>query len=305
MTAPRPPFPQYLDSSMLSAFKACPHKFWREYIQHWKSKEPSVHLHAGASFASGVEAARRAFWDEQLPREDAVAAGLEALLVHYGSFECPPDSAKSAERTAGAYEFYMDQYPLGEDGAAPIKLATGKYGIELSFAEPLPEVANPETGDPILFVGRLDQASKFADGVFIQDEKTTSSLGATWSKQWDLRSQFSGYAWGLQKSSGIKANGILVRGVSILKTKYDTQQAITYRADWQVDEWLDSTLYWVKQIMQSWEADKWVKVLDHACTDYGGCQFRQVCLSAEPQGWLDTYFERRVWNPLERTETKL
>ena len=299
-----PNFPEYVDSTILAAYKSCPHKFMTEFLQHWKPKEPSVHLHAGASFAAGLEAARHAFWDREEPREEAEAIGLQALLIHYGDFECPPDSAKSAERTAGAFEFYMSHYPLGEDGATPVKLATGKYAIEFSFAEPL-GVLHPETGNPILYVGRLDQVSKFADGIFIQDEKTTTSLGQNWAKQWDLRSQFTGYHWGLDKAAGIRANGALVRGVSILKTKYETIPALTYRAPWQIEEWVHVTEDCVGDIVRRWKLGYYPKVLDHACTDYGGCMFRQVCLSPDPAPWLSQYFERREWNPLTREEKRL
>lgn len=299
-----PIFPSLWDSTMLSSAKSCWNKFFNEYIMHWKPKDLSVHLHAGASFASGLEAARAAFYVEGKSAADSEALGLGKLLTHYGDFECPADSAKSAARMAGAMEFYFDNYPLGADGANPITLASGKRGIEISFSEPLP-LAHPVTGDPLLYCGRLDMAAHYAQGLFVEDDKTTSQLGATWSKQWDLRSQFTGYCWGLWKCAGIKPNGVLVRGVSILKTKYDTQQAITYRSDAQIEEWYQVTLDTIQEALARWKSGYWRKTLDHACSEYGGCAFRQPCLSPNPQPWLETYFERRLWNPLTREETLL
>lgn len=321
-------FPDILDSTLLAAYKSCPRKFWLEYVQHWKAKEPSVHLHAGSAFAKGLEVARNCFYSgiaetpvrETLPDNSwrlvwkkeacapndaplAEALGMGGLLAYYGDFQCPEDSAKSATRMAGALEFYFDNYPLGQDGANPIIMANGRRGIEISFAEPL-ELLHPETGNPLLYCGRLDMAAEYAGGIFGEDDKTTSSLGASWSKQWDLRSQFTGYCWGLERV-GIHLNGFLVRGVSILKTKYDTQQAVTYRAPWQIDEWCEAMTATVRDMLRDWESKYWRKVLDHACTDFGGCGFRQVCLSQEPQNWLDTYFVRRAWNPLTREEITL
>lgn len=298
------PFPEWLDSTMLSDYKSCSHKFYQAFVANWKPKSVSVHLHAGASFASGLEAARTAFYVDGKPEADAEAIGLGALLAHYGDFQCPADSAKSAERMAGALEFYLDKYPLGADGAEPITLPGGRRGIEISFAEPLP-INHPVTGSPILYCGRLDMAAKFATGLFIEDDKTTSSLGATWSRQWDLRSQFTGYSWGLRTAAGVKVNGVLVRGVSILKTKYETLQAITYRHDWQVEEWLNATLSTVHDMIRDWESGYWRKALDSACNDYGGCGFRHSCLSQEPDNWFNTFFERRIWNPITRQEIKL
>lgn len=295
-----PQFPDVLDSSIMAAAKSCPQLLWKIYFEQWKSKERSVHLHAGGAFAHGVERARRAFFDEGLSADDAVADGMAALLTFYGDFECPPDSAKSAQRTAGALEYYFSQYPLEHGTDEPIILPSGKRGIEFNFVHPLP-INNPDTGNPLLYCGRMDAIINYAGGVFICDEKTTTSLGASWSKQWDLRAQFTGYAWGC-RTSGIKVDGVVVRGVSILKTKYETQAPISYRPEWQVDRWYAEMLEWVEDMLR-WYATKRFKYnLDHACADYGGCGFRNACLSQDETPWLETYFERRRWDPITRTE---
>lgn len=297
-------FPTILDSSILATAKACKRKFLMEYIEHWKPIGTSVHLHAGGAFAHGLEAARHAFYVEKKPAEEAHALGMGALLTGYGDFECPEDSAKSATRMAGALGFYLDHYPLGADGATPIVLPSGRHGIEFSFAEPLP-IAHPETGEPLIYCGRMDMLANFAEGLFVEDDKTTSSLGSTWSRQWSLRSQFTGYCWGAWKAANVKPQGVLVRGVSILKTKYETQQAITYRPDWMIDEWFSETCDLIEELIRDWKRSVFRKTSDSACTDYGGCAFRQVCESQNPQPWLDTYYERKQWNPLTREETKL
>ena len=299
----RPPFPQFFDSSMLSSFKTCETLFYNQYIHHWKPKDQSVHLHAGGAFAKGMEVARKAFYVDRHDEETSVALGLQALLTFYGDFDCPEDSAKSATRMAGAFEFYFANYPLTWDDCVPLELSNGKRAIEFSFAEPC-DVRHPVTGDPILIVGRLDAILGAFGARLITDEKTTSSLGPSWSRQWDLRGQFSGYAWGCQRA-GIKVDGALIRGVSILKTKYDTQQAITYRPEWLVNRWYDEACTWIMQAIISWKHRRWRHNFDHACAEFGGCQFRQACSSENPQPWLEAAFERRIWNPLLREEKKL
>ena len=92
-------FPHAVDSTMLATFRSCPQKFFRQYVQHWKPKAESVHLVAGGAFASGIEVARRAFYEQGMPAQDSETLGLQALIEHYGDFECPPESAKSFERT--------------------------------------------------------------------------------------------------------------------------------------------------------------------------------------------------------------
>lgn len=296
----RPMFPNTIDSTILGTFRGCPQKAFRQYIQHWKPLAQSVHLIAGGAFASGIEAARRAFYvDEQSP-EDAEGAGLEALIRHYGDFECPADSAKSLERMCGALEFYFERYPLGADGAEPITLAGGKKGIEFSFAEPL-DILHPVTGDPILYTGRSDMIAHRAGGVYIYDEKTTSSLGASWGKQWEMRSQFTGYAWAAKKQ-GIKTAGSIVRGVSILKTKYDTLEVPTYRTDYEIDRWYDQMIRDLKRMIVMWAEGYWDYNLEGACNDYGGCTFTKICKSSDPEAYLPMYFTKKVWDPLARQE---
>lgn len=286
---------------MMSTFRSCPQKFFRTYLEHWKPKAESVHLVAGGAFASGIEDARRAFYEQGQSQEDAQAAGLLALIKHYGDFECPPESAKSLERTCGALEFYFDNYPLGADAMMPIELPNGKKGIELSFAEPLPFL-HPVTGDPILFTGRSDMVANFAGGVYVVDEKTTTSLGASWGRQWEMRSQFTGYLWSCQQI-GIKAQGAIIRGVSILKTKYDTQQVITYRSQYEIVRWLTQTLRDLTRMKQMWEDGWYDYALDGACSEYGGCSMINICKSPDPESWLPMSFAKRVWDPLARKET--
>ena len=299
----RPYFPVAIDSTMIGTFRSCPQKLFRMYMEHWKPAEDSVHLHAGGAFAEGIEAARRAFYEQSRSSDDAIGIGLGALIARYGDFECPPESAKSLERTAGALEFYFENYPLGKDGAIPLQFPDGRTGVEFSFAQPLP-IDHPVTGDPILYTGRADLLAEAWGGVYVFDEKTTSSLGASWVRQWELRSQFTGYCWAAERF-GFEPSGVCVRGVSILKTKYETQQVLTYRSDYEVGRWLDQVCRDIRRMIACWEEGYWDWNLDHACTEYGGCALRDVCKSSDPEAWLKTYFVPRVWNPLLREEQTL
>lgn len=327
-------FPEIIDSSMIATFKACPQKFFLEYCNDWKSKVPSVHLHAGAAFAHALKVTRRAFYEgmveqkikllqnsetgltaeaeiwktEEIPSfksnaEDSIAVGLQALIAYYGDFECPADSPKSLERMCGAFEYYWDNYPPAWGEGEPILMPTGKRAIEFSFAEPL-DILHPETGNPILYCGRADAIFKRAGGIWICDEKTTQQMGASWSQQWDLRSQFTGYAWAA-KRAGIHVDGAIVRGIAIYKSKYETMEVPSYRPEWRLDRWEQNTKSWILNMIQCHKTGLWQYNEDHECASYGGCQFRQVCSSQEPQNWLDTYFERRRWNPVTHTEEKI
>ena len=299
----KPPFPEVIDSSLIAAARSCHQKVYLEFFEHWKSQDPSVHLHAGRSYADGLEAGRRAFYEQGKSAPDAVAIGITECLKAYGNFQCPEDSAKSASRTAGAVEYHFDRYPLGDDRSIPILLPNGKRAIEFNGVEPI-DISHPVTGQPLLYSWRMDMACT-RDGMNMgHDDKTTVQLGASWPKQWDLRSQFTAYCWGAAKA-GIPLRGFIIRGVSILKTKYDTLEAITYRQQWQIDQWYAQLLRDVRRLIAAWQEGYFDWNLDHACTEYGGCSFKQVCLSPSPETLLPQLYQRRRWDPVLRTETVL
>lgn len=299
----RPPFPSVIDATLRSTFVSCPQKFYLEHLLHYKPRTPNVHLHAGSAYAKGLEVVRRAYFESGLAPETAAAMGMKALIEAYGDFECPDDSAKSLTRMMGALEYYLDRYPLAEETAIPSQVSPDRKGIEFSFAEPLP-IQHPETGNPIIYCGRMDAIVDFAGGRYGLDDKTTSQLGATWPRQWDLRGQFSGYCWGSAKA-GVPIQGFLIRGVSVLKTKYETLQALTYRPPFIIERWYKQLLRDVSRMIQCWESGVWDYNYDDACTAYGGCLFRKACMSDNPDPWLEIDFTRRQWNPLLRTETAL
>jgi hypothetical protein len=300
------PFPSVIDNSILSDFKACPAKCKLTYFDEWKPRGQSVHLHAGASFARGLEIVRRGFYEEDLHEDDCRALGVKELLRFYGDFQPPTTGTganKTALRMAGALEFYFDRYPLNHQTAYPVIMPGGKRGIEFSFANPLP-LNNPDTGEPLIYCGRADGIFHHAGGIYIFDDKTTSRLGPTWAAQWKLRSQFSGYCWAARES-GLKVDGVVVRGVSILKDKYDTLEDISFRSDFLLAQWYQETLVWTQRLIDAYTTGTWLHNFDHACSDFGGCGFDEICDREDPLPWLERSHERRHWDPVTRTETKL
>lgn len=297
----RPPFPSAIDSTMLKTFRECPKKFEYEYLHHWKSRGSNIHLHAGKAFASALEEIRRSYFENKMTPEESLQRGAGALIKAYGTFEEPHDTAKTLPRMLGALEFYFQTWPLDTDPLRPHEWAPGKFGIEFSFASPLP-FDNPETNEPVIYTGRSDMLAEMDGALYIEDDKTTSQLGASWVNQWDMRSQFTGYSWAARNVAGIPVQGTFVRGISILKTKYDKAQVITYRKPWEVDRWLTQVLHDLDRMKQAWESGYFDWNLDEACNSYGGCLFRRVCTSPTPDLWLEADYERRVWDPLAREE---
>lgn len=289
------PFPHLIDNTIRSTFFSCPKHAFLEYFQHWKVVGGNINLHAGGAFAHGVDLTRKLFYDQGLPEEEAVKKGQMSMVEYWGDFEVPDDSPKSLPVMLLALDEYFKQYPMATDHIQPLMTA-GKSATEFSFSIPLP-IAHPETGDPILYGGRFDMLGLYNDQLFVVDEKTTKQLGATWPKQWTMRSQFTGYCWGAQQYDYPVA-GAIIRGLAIYKKSFGHAESIQFRQQWQIDQWYEQMLRDVKRMVTSWQEGYWDMSLGDACAAYGGCPFVSVCSSQNPERWLQSDFEQREWKPL-------
>lgn len=304
----RPLFPLVWNDSLRSAFISCPQAAYWEFFHHYKSRYPNVHLHAGKAWASALETSRMAFYGDKTSPLEAQALGLQTLIKEYGDFS-PPErgsgASKSLDRLIEAFSYYFTAFPLDTDPVQPHYGRDGKPMVEFSFALPIDDnLLHPETGEPILYAGRADMIATYAGSLSVYDDKTTSSLGATWANQWNRRSQFSAYAWAA-RCYGIQISQVVVRGIAILKTSINHAQAITVRTPHHVDEWHEQVVRDVKRAIQSWKEGYYDKALGEACSSFGGCMFQQPCMSKNPEPWLDGQFEKRIWDPVNRTETSV
>lgn len=280
---------------MMSAFRSCPQRFHNEFILGLSESTTSVHLHAGGALASALEFARKAFYSGQLSEELSVLRGLEKLWQFYGNFEPnSPRITKTWDRLSIAYLDYFETYPLSTDSLQPFMRSDGNPAVEFSFS--LPMTTRHPSGDPFIFCGRIDALGYFAGGFAICDEKTTTSIGFSWAEKWGLRSQFLGYCYAM-KQAGYDIQNILVRGIGILKTQIHQVQTIIPVKAFLVERWRAQFERDLQRMVKCFNDNIWDINLDDACNDYGGCAFRTLCESHEPEVWLDTY-KKRQWDPI-------
>lgn len=300
----KPDFPTAIDSTMRGAFVACPQKYFREYFQHWKPRGESVDLVAGKAFAAGIETARMAYFADKISSPDeCVGLGVQTLIKEWGDFEPPENHPKQLDRMIGALDEYFKQYGFATDHIQPY-FQNGKPAVEFSFALPIPNTQHPTTGAPILYTGRFDMLGLYNGSLFVVDEKTTKQLGSTWYKNWTMRSQLTGYCWAAQEY-GYPVTGAIIRGISILKTKYGHAESIQYRPQWFIDRWLGQLTRDIDRMIECWKNDYWDWNLDTSCTNYGGCLFMEACNSNKPEAVLEASFIKRIWDPLAREEVPL
>lgn len=314
--APSIIFPRVIDATMRSDWLKCPHAFFRRHVQGLSKPSVNVHLHFGGVVARGLEVARRTYYDTA-DTSDALHNACEAAIHAWGDFEPKDNPSRSeANKTLSSalatLQAYFREWPLDED---PIQIHThnGAPCIEFSGALPIPGSRHPDTGEPILYAGRFDLIGDYQHSQWGLDDKTTSidPNSDSWRNQWKLRSQFTGYTW-LSREYGMHLKGFIVRGMGVQKADIKLGWALAPRPPWMIDAWLAQLSYDVSRMCEQYHdlqynarlspPHAFPQSFDHACADFGGCSFLDLCSSEHPDNWLDSY-EARRWDPLTRTET--
>ncbi len=293
-------FPMWFDNTAREALSLCRRKGYYTHFRNIVPVEQSEHLVYGSAYAKGLEVARTLYYSGAEDEDGAVGAGLVALWKDFGTYTPPEKSIKTLSNLERAFVDYFRQHPMATDYIRPF-MADGNPAVEFTFAIPIPDVLHPETGDPILYVGRFDMLAEFKTGVWVMDDKTATQLGPTWTKQWDTSPQMTGYCWACREYD-FPVMGALIRGSSAQSTEVKIQEAVTYRLDWQIDEWLDLLVSDLKLAIDCWSTNHWPKVLNGACTMYGGCPYRSLCLSRDPENSIPGNYKHRVWDPLAEQE---
>lgn len=297
----KPDFPTVVDNSILSAYRTCERLGYYQYLQHFKPKTESVHLIAGGAFAAGLEAMRNSFFIRCESLEDATYHGFIALTKHYGWHDFSY-TKKGYYAVVLAYLYYLQEFNPETDNYKPF-FHQGQPTVEYSFVFPLP-ILHPQTGEPILYSGRADSIVKDRNGIiFLEDDKTTSQLGPSFANKWDMRAQFTGYVYAAQKYGHIPVRGILIRGICFYADgSIKHQELTTYRNQDEIDNWYETTIETTKRLVNSWTEEKSLMDLGDACEAYGGCGFKGVCKSRNPEQWLKVDFTRKIWDPVNRQE---
>lgn len=293
--------PQYVDSTMMSAFRGCHQKFFREYGEGLRPDETSIDLHAGSVFSATLERIYREVFINGADSEMALARGYATFTTEWGDFTPRnPKHPKTPDNMWSAVEQYIKTFPPKSDPVQPFFVGNTP-SFEFSFAIPLDFPGfprHPVSGDPFVYVGRFDMFGRMQGKPVVRDEKTAQQLPSNWAEKWDLRSQFLGYCWALQHN-GIPCDTVVVRGVIITTTMVRLVEAIKRYPQFLIDRWFDQLRRDLTTLVQCHNEGYWDYNLGDTCTSYSHCPFMPLCTSPQPDNWLSSYNVRR-WNPLNR-----
>ena len=309
-----PILPAYIDSTMMSAFRSCPRKFYNEFVLGLRPSGISVDLHAGGVFAHCLEVVRKEVFLNGRSLAEALLRANAEFEIRWGDFEIPEHKKtnKRPERVWAAVESYFTQYPPLTDHIQPY-YSEGKPTFEFTFAIPLEPIApkdrvflcrdtewpaHPVTGEPFLYTGRFDMLGQYLGRPVVEDDKTSGSGHyVNWTEKWDLRSQFIGYTWACQQL-GLEVEEVVVRGVGIQIRDIAHAEAIKPYSNHLRALWLEQLRRDLWRLVDCYNSGYFDYNLGESCTSFGNCIFIQPCQSPDPEPWLKTFDVRR-WDPTQ------
>ena len=295
-----------MDSTSMGVLKECPRKYKLSIIDGWQPRGRSLHLRFGILFHSGLERYDHHKFSGS-DHEESVDMVVDYLLQSTwdgrdendegGAPWDTGDTKKTRETLLRTVIWYLEEYK--DDPAKTVILENGKPAVELSFKFDLPFIAPND--EPYIYCGHMDRLVTYADDIMVMDRKTSgSTIGAYYFNQYSPDNQMSGYTLAGKVVYDMPVSGVIIDAAQIAVGFSAFARGFTMRSDGQLDEWLLNTGEWLRLARGFAERGNW-PMNEKSCGNYGGCSFRGVC-SKDPavrQLFLESDFEKRLWNPLE------
>lgn len=327
-----PKFQTAWDSTSIGVAKKCARKYQLSIIEGWQPKADSHHLRYGILYhragevydhaiASGQDheaALRTALWDlakgcqdevEVKVPEDQIAEVGDMVVLRKQwwnpSQHLSEDKAKSNTKTIPnlfrTVVWYLEQFGPN-DVAKTIILDNGKPAVEVSFRF---DAGFEVLGHPIMLSGHFDKLAEFHGEPYVFDKKTTAGTidgksSRQYFAQYSPNNQMTIYTIASRVALSVPAKGVIIDAAQIAQGFSRFERGFANRTNAQLEEWMDDFRSLVTMFAAYARQDYW-PMNDTACSDYGGCAFRDIC-NRDPsvrRAFLQSNFTKRYWDPLE------
>ena len=274
------------DNTMMNTYCTCPRKYDfrhnRGLVSHRESNAPQF----GKAIHSALDLLYKD-WDAD-----------KAIEVFRAEYQEDPEDDK---RTYAVGEWILRNY-AEKYKDQPWKILATKRACCI----PLPNGNN--------FIGRIDKIIDWNGVLWVVDHKTTSMLGPQYTKMAEPNAQFTGYTWAARQL-GYKVSGLILDAIlvakGLLESKYRDKLTPllrwdTYRTDSQIEEWANLANKTQKSIEMCEENKEWLPIgqLTGACTYYGECSFRKLCVEDADlrERLIKTEYRVDHWDPRDKEE---
>lgn len=310
------------DQTSISLADECLRKYQYRMIEGWTGKVEKVDLAFGGAFATAleryykfralgqtsnealIEVVRLALietWDHEFA-EVSDDEGIVGLAATRSSLRRVPGTGKphvwlhnfkTRENLIRTIIWYVDQFE--NEVIEVVTLDNGRPAVEYSYSLPV--------DNDIIFTGHIDRLVRYADEVYVMDQKTTgSTLSSNYFEQYRTAHQFSMYTFAGQAIYNSTVKGVIVDAAQIAVGFTRFERGFSFRSEAQLAEWYDDALMVIERARQA-TRDNYFPMRRTSCNNYGGCEFRAICGRSPDvrQNFLNADFVRGpIWDPLER-----
>jgi len=323
----------FLDNSRISAYKACPMRYMIRHKLGWTTIGTKPALGFGGAWHKGMESILTSF---KILRDSGGTPGsnfktsvLERAKIEFMNEwhlrEMPdPNDLTNAEklfpRVPGvAFELMGYFLDVKYDWLMDVKVLE----IERPFIVPL-----FETDDHRVFlIGRRDAVIQDSDGIWAVEHKTTSLKAAKdkcvngnffqykFLNKWGMDAQISSYTYSLKMDYGKAAKGVYVIGYLVHKDimsilpSYGSENMFKtipqFKSDEMLGDWFNSTVYWVKSLLESRQTNFYPRNESSCEHQYGSCEFKPICsMIAEPEklATIPMDYKEEFWQPFNESQ---
>lgn len=284
----------FIDNSSLEKFTTCP----RSAEYYICAKRESAEERTALIFGKIAHKCLEVFYRNTEKPRDVVKAEMHAVAaMEYAAWQPPEDDFRNYGMMTNLIEDYSDAYPLEE--GENVFLPSGLPAIELPFAVPLGEVevnaellvrdgktgivAKRQVGVvKVVWTGRIDRMYRSQGRLYLMDHKTTSMMGPSFFKEFELSSQVYGYVWAASKLLtesvyGFTVNAIAVRRPTKTGKSLQFERAIVPLSQPLLTEWVDDTLQIISNFLDMGIVGRFPKHTKWCVGKYGECPYRSIC----------------------------
>ena len=308
----------FIDNSTYETFTTCPRSAEYYFLQKKERNRDRSALKFGGILHKILET--RYLHSGRVLDDKAKAEMLQAALRGFQDY-CPEEGDhRNYDMAVDFILEYANAYPIESFDVVNIN---NRPAIELPFALPLFDyeinrtipVRNPDGSIEVRYVGtikiiwqgRTDLVIRQGDNnIYGLDHKSTSMMGPTYFKEFELSSQFSGYTWAMEQLLDTRLAGFIINGLGIRKPtktgkKLEFQRYTINSTPSKIDEWKRNTIHNIGQFIENTITSFHPQNTKWCVGKYGACQFFDVCTLPieQRQMMLATPDYKTVtWNPL-------
>lgn len=310
-----------IDNSSLEKIITCPRAAEYYIFKKRESSKDRSALKFGKIVHRILEHRYRAPNTTSLDQQTSMIAVADEEFAKYTP---PEDEFRNYAMAVDVIKGYNQTYP---SDLQVVKDKDGAPLVEIPFLLPLGEITinasvpvkDMKTGVievrwlgsvKIIWTGKIDLVVSMNNSTYGMDHKTTSIMGPSFFREFDLSSQFVGYTWALRELlnltsaqlPGFIINAIAVRKPTRTGEKLTFSRYTTFITDEQVLEWKKDVLEHLSTFLSFLLNSYFPKATKWCVGKYGECEFFNVCLLPEKQRALMLStgdYKSVTWSPLD------